>query len=90
MRTASPQVLPVLVVALKPHRLRLIPEFWRVLETGRPTDPTLLPVAGALASYDPDERRWNDVGPKVSDALVAVSPVYLGPWLDALRPGAGC
>ena len=29
---------------------------------------------------------WQTVGEKVAAALVTVNPVYLGSWLDALRP----
>ena len=33
--------------------------------------------------------RWEAVGGKVAQALVSVNPVFLGPWLDALRPVRG-
>ena len=36
--------------------------------------------------YDPQSPRWEAVGGKVAQALVTVNPVYLGAWLDALRP----
>ena len=52
-------------------------------------DARLLPVATALAFYAPEEPRWKAVGGKVSRALVSVNPVFLGSWLDALRPVRG-
>ena len=51
--------------------------------------PSLLPAASALASYDPDDARWESVGGKVAQALVSVNSLYLGPWLEALRPVRG-
>ena len=75
--------------ALKPHRSTLTPKLWTVLESAKPGDASLLPAASALASYDPDDARWEAVGGKVAQALVSVNPVFLGPWLDALRPVRG-
>jgi hypothetical protein len=59
---------------------------WSVLGSAMPGDANLLPSAGALASYAPDYPNWEAVGGKVSQALVSVNPVFLGSWLDALRP----
>ena len=50
---------------------------------------SLLPAASALADYDATSPHWESVGGKVAQALVSVNPVYLGPWLDALRPVRG-
>jgi formylglycine-generating enzyme required for sulfatase activity len=83
---AAPGELPVLRDALRPHRFTLTPKLWAVLESAKPGDPRLLPGASALASYEPDDARWEALGGKVSGALVSVNPVYLGSWLDALRP----
>ena len=33
--------------------------------------------------------RWEAVGGKVAQALVSVNPVFLGSWLEALRPVRG-
>src|SRR5207249_558021 len=33
--------------------------------------------------------RWAQAGAEVAQALVTVNPVYLGPWLEALRPVRG-
>ena len=86
---ATPSELPVLRDALKPHRSTLTPKLWTVLESAKMDDASLLPAASALASYDPDDARWAAVGGKVSQALVSVNPVFLGSWLDALRPVRG-
>ena len=86
---ATPSELPVLRDALKPHRSTLTPKLWTVLESAKPGDASLLPAASALASYDPDDARWEAVGGKVAQALVSVNSVFLGPWLEALRPVRG-
>ena len=87
--TATPSELPVLRDALKPHRSTLTPKLWTVLESAKPGDASLLPAASALASYDPDDAKWEAVGGKVAQALVSVNSVFLGSWLDALRPVRG-
>jgi formylglycine-generating enzyme required for sulfatase activity len=46
----------------------------------------LLPAASALADYDATNERWESVGGKAAQALIKVNPIFLGPWLDALRP----
>src|SRR5262249_25485240 len=84
--TASPADLPVLRDALGPYRSGLAPKLWSELEKAKPDDPQLLPSAGALAFYDAEGPRWADLGGKVAEALVKVNPVFLGPWLDLLRP----
>ena len=87
--TATPSELPVLRDALKAHRSTLTPKLWTVLESAKPGDASLLPAASALASYDPDDARWEAVGGKVAQALVTVNSIFLGPWLEALRPVRG-
>ena len=83
---AAPAALPVIRDALKPHRVDLAPKLWGVLGSARTGDPRLLPAAAALALYEPDSPRWADLGGTVAQALVTVNPVFLGHWLDALRP----
>jgi formylglycine-generating enzyme required for sulfatase activity len=86
MLVAIPAELPVLRNALQSHRSRLSPKLWSVLDASEPGDARLLPAASALALYDPHDRRWDVLGGKVAHGLVTVNPVFLGPWLDALRP----
>jgi hypothetical protein len=86
LKSVAPAELRVLCAALAPHRSRLIPALWTELEQAGPADPSLLNSAAALALYDPDGPRWSDLGGKVAEALVKVNPIFLGHWLDALRP----
>ena len=83
---ATPGELPILRDALGPHQSQLTPKLWSVLESAKPGDKSLLPAASALAIYDRRSPRWESAGGKVSEALATVNSVYLGPWLEALRP----
>jgi hypothetical protein len=84
--TASPADLPVLRDAVGPYRSALAPRLWSQLEKAKLDDPQLLPSAAALAFYDAEGSRWAELGSKVAEALVKVNPVFLGQWLDLLRP----
>jgi formylglycine-generating enzyme required for sulfatase activity len=83
---ASPGELMVIREALKPHRETLVPKLWTALDSAQPGDVSLLPAASTLADFDATSQRWESVGGKVSQALIRVNPVNLGPWLDVLRP----
>ena len=88
--SATPSELPVLRDALKPHRSTLTPKLWTVLESAKPGDASLLPAAGALALYDPDDAKWDGSGRQGGSGIGdGQFPVYLGPWLEALRPVRG-
>ena len=82
---ASVSELPVLRNALEPYKSTLTPTLWPVLDSAKPGDSKLLPVASALAQYDPENTRWAEVGGKVSQVMVSVNPADLGQWLEALR-----
>jgi eukaryotic-like serine/threonine-protein kinase len=86
---ATPNEFSVIRDALKIHRMTLTPKLWRVLESAKPDDDALLPAASALASYAPDDPRWEAESGKLAQALVTINSIYLGPWLDALRPVRG-
>jgi serine/threonine protein kinase/formylglycine-generating enzyme required for sulfatase activity len=83
---ATPSELPVLRDALKPDQATLVPKLWSVLDSAQTGDVSLLPAASALADYDAASPRWESVGDKVTQALIRVNPVFLGAWLEALRP----
>jgi serine/threonine protein kinase/formylglycine-generating enzyme required for sulfatase activity/tetratricopeptide (TPR) repeat protein len=78
--------LPVLRDALEPYQSVLTPKLWSDLERAEPGGPQILPSAGALARYDAESPRWIEFDGKVADALVKVNPIFLGQWLDILRP----
>ena len=80
--SATPSQLPVLRDALKTHSSTLTPQLWSVLE--KMGDANLLPSASALASYAPDDAKWEAEGAKVAQALVSVNSISLGDWLKYL------
>ncbi len=86
---ADADAFPVLRDALEPHQASLISKLWPALESSRPGDARLLPAAGALALYDPQDARWAKVAAKVAEAMVQVNAIYLRSWLDAVRPMRG-
>ncbi len=86
---ATPAELPVLRDALKARRSTLTPKLWSMLEQAKPGDDALLPAASALASYAPDDARWDAVGGKVAEKLVSINSLLLRPWIEALRPVRG-
>src|SRR5262249_17405547 len=77
--------LPVLCTALWDSHEQVATRLWKELDSARPDDPRVLPVAGALVAYDPQGPRWADLGDKVAGALVTVNFIYLHDWLDNLR-----
>jgi eukaryotic-like serine/threonine-protein kinase len=83
---ASPGEVEVIRNALEPEASVLAPRLWAVLKAVRPGDAGLLPVAGALARFDPASLQWDQQARSVADAFVRVNPVDLGRWLELLRP----
>ncbi len=82
--SATPAEVPVIRDALEPHRSTLIPNLWSVLDSSKPGDVSLLPAAGALVLYDPENGRWAEVIDKVAKALLSVNSISLGDWLKYL------
>ena len=66
--SAGPDELPVIRDALSSRSSHLTDELWKVLQ-GPSRGAQILPTAGALARYDPDSVRWNDVAGAVSTEL---------------------
>ena len=86
LKTSSAQEFSVIEQALKTHSQDLIPRLWSILESAAIGDKQILPVASALASYDPTNLRWETLSTKIAQTVIATNPVSLGPWLDKLRP----
>ncbi len=86
---AAPGELAVIREALSPQRAELTPRLWSVVESLEAGDAALLPPAAALARYAPDDPRWETMAGNVAQALVSISPVHLGSWLEILHPVRG-
>src|SRR5262249_10352265 len=83
---AAPAEVTVLRAALRPHQKELRQRLWAAAQKPPAKKETRrLRAASALALYDPDSGRWDQVRDAVAADLVSVPAVYLGLWLDALR-----
>jgi formylglycine-generating enzyme required for sulfatase activity len=84
---AGADELPVIRDTLAPYREDLVEKLWAAAEQP-PGDreQQRLRAACALASYDPDSQRWDNVGKQVANNLVNVPALYLGTWMESLRP----
>ncbi len=87
-RLADATIAEVLVLrdALLPRKDELANTLWKLLESTKPLDPTVIASAGALARFDPESSHWNDLSSKVSDALVTVDEDSLPAARDVFRP----
>src|SRR5262249_28307180 len=84
---AEQDEVAVLRDALMPHKADLTERLWAVVERpGKDKQHQRLRAACALATFDPDSRRWEKVGAPIAADLVGVPAVYLASWVDALRP----
>ncbi len=84
---AKPHEVPVIRDALVRHREDLLDRLWTVVEQPEPgKEQQRLRAAAALASYDPDNERWDKSRGKVVEDLVSEHSVYLGIWSAAFRP----
>jgi serine/threonine protein kinase/formylglycine-generating enzyme required for sulfatase activity len=84
---AGAHELPVIRSALAPYQNDLVERLWAAAEQpagGR--EQQRLRAACALASFDPESQRWDNVGKQVANDLVSVPAVDLGAWMDSLHP----
>jgi serine/threonine protein kinase/formylglycine-generating enzyme required for sulfatase activity len=73
--------------ALRPFRAAVLDRLWEVAQQPtRAKGDERLRAAYALASYNPDDDRWQTLAPRVAADLVAVNSVYLGAWIDGFKP----
>jgi hypothetical protein len=82
---AEPHEVAVLRNALAPYKETLTAKLWAVA-AGPAAGPQRLRAAAALADYDAGSPRWRDIQTAVAGDLVGVPAVYLGAWMDGLRP----
>jgi serine/threonine protein kinase/formylglycine-generating enzyme required for sulfatase activity len=86
MLTCPSSELAVFRDELAPHKAELEERLWSTLEAAKCDDPRVLRAASALAGWDATDARWDRVGDRVADALVAVKALEIQPWLEALQP----
>ena len=84
---AAPAALPVLRDALKPYRSDLAPKLWSILDAAKAGDQPHPSGRRGLAGFRAGQPalatdRWRSF----PGARARSIPVFLGQWLDALRP----
>jgi serine/threonine protein kinase/formylglycine-generating enzyme required for sulfatase activity len=73
--------------ALAPHKDGLMDKLWGVAETpDKGKEAQRLRAAAALATYDPDSKKWATCSSLVVKDLVRENPVYLLYWREVYRP----
>jgi len=84
---ALPQEVPTLCDALTPYKAELLDTLWlKMAQSASGEKEQRLRAACALAKFDPDNPRWAEVQVQTANHLVNVPAVYLGTWMDSLRP----
>jgi formylglycine-generating enzyme required for sulfatase activity len=83
--TTEPKVVPVLRDALN-GRPEVVQRLWKVLPDDGADPPQRLRAAGALATYDPGNPRWDAVRAEVMRFLVAEHLEALPYWAELLHP----
>ncbi len=84
---AEPHEVGVIRDTLEPHKHLLLDKLWAVVESPRgEKDSPRLRAAAALAKFDMGSEQWKKLVGAIVDDLVTVPAVYLGQWINALRP----
>jgi formylglycine-generating enzyme required for sulfatase activity len=85
---AEPHEVSVIRGALLPHKAELSDRLWGVLDDAQADPDQRFRAACALASYTPEDPRWEKVSGDVAARLARQHPLVLGTWAGALRPVA--
>ncbi len=83
---SRPAEVLVLRKALGPSQDQLTADLWKRLEDAQENADVRFRAACALALYDSSNGRWAQTAADVVAQLVAQDDVFLGSWLEALRP----
>ena len=81
---ADPNKMGVLRDSLAPYKESLTDWLWRDLSEARPGNDRILPLASALAGYDPANPSWTDVSDKVARTMVLAPIDEWRGWREAL------
>jgi serine/threonine protein kinase/formylglycine-generating enzyme required for sulfatase activity len=81
------QSVPYIRDVLLPCKNELIERLWSIIDEPEDgADGQRLRSAYALATYDPDSKRWDQCSGRLAAELVAVNPIFLGLMLEGFRP----
>lgn len=82
----SSSQFPVVRDALKPHREQLVEPLWKVAFDEKQPIPSRFQAACALATYAPEDQRWDKINQLVAGHLAMRQASDLVAWREALRP----
>jgi serine/threonine protein kinase/formylglycine-generating enzyme required for sulfatase activity len=85
----SPSEFLVVRDALLPYKDSLVESLWNAALDPNIESQNRFQAACALATYAPDDRRWNRLDTFVAGRLVTLEASALVAWRDALRPAKG-
>jgi len=85
----SPREFLVVRDALLPYKDNVVEALWNVALDQKQKDKQRFQGACALATYSPQDQRWNQVSSIVTRYLVSLETSALVAWRDALRPAKG-
>jgi serine/threonine protein kinase/formylglycine-generating enzyme required for sulfatase activity len=80
---------PVLRDTLRPHQDEVARRLWGVLEDGNAEGEVRFRAACALATYAPDDARWETIRDEVAAKLATQNSLVASKWVAALRPVRG-
>jgi formylglycine-generating enzyme required for sulfatase activity len=83
---SEPNEMGAIRELLAPHGDSLVEPLWAVLEDRAAQPSRRLRAACALATYAPDDGRWETVSGDVAGWLVAENPLMSSKWAESLRP----
>jgi formylglycine-generating enzyme required for sulfatase activity len=86
LQHANPHEVMQVATALLPYKAEVVPTLWRQYAAPEADANSRFRDACALATLDPENARWHEIGPDVVTALLEQEALNLGQWLDALRP----
>ncbi len=81
----QPQEVVVIREALSSHKQDLTERLWTLLDNPKQDQDQRFRAACALATFTPDDPRWEKVGGNVAATLVIQKPFVLAQWTDALK-----
>src|SRR5262249_6949899 len=80
---------PVLRDILRPHQDEVARQLRSVLEDGNADGDVRFRAACALATYTPDDPRWETIRDEVAAKLASQNSLVASKWVVALRPVRG-
>ena len=86
--TVAPRQFELLHNILKPHQSTLIEGYWQIVGQREGQEPQRFQAACALASFDPENKQWENEAliEEIAQNLVRVLPSHLATWRNALSP----